>query len=217
MATHFFFFCTLLLIHSFIYLFLRQQDSILLTVGLKLPHWLVLCWFHKTQIKSRCYQGCNLYMEAPRMTSLPRSLVLFKELNSKMVEGLGFSFSCWPQASNYSWFLGSKSCGMFTIWSIIQQLKKTNIPFAATWMELEGTVLTEISQKEKDKCWIESLLCWSIDTLKKRTRNSKISFYYRNETSSKGGKRGMIKGREVHEGKWWWVIGSRRHMGTTIK
>ena len=29
----------------------------------------------------------------------------------------------------------------------------------ATWMELEGTMLNEISQTEKDKCFMMSLTC----------------------------------------------------------
>ena len=37
-------------------------------------------------------------------------------------------------------------------------IKKNNImPFAATWMELETLILSEINQKEKDKYHIISL------------------------------------------------------------
>ena len=39
-------------------------------------------------------------------------------------------------------------------------LKKNEIlPFAATWMDLEGIMLGEISQTEKDKYCIISLIC----------------------------------------------------------
>ena len=39
-------------------------------------------------------------------------------------------------------------------------LKKTEImPFAATWMELEIITLSEVSQKEKDKHHMISLIC----------------------------------------------------------
>ena len=38
-------------------------------------------------------------------------------------------------------------------------IKKNDImPFAATWMELEMLILSEVSQKEKDKCHMMSLL-----------------------------------------------------------
>ena len=33
------------------------------------------------------------------------------------------------------------------------------MPFAATWMELEIIILSEVSQKEKDKYYIISLKC----------------------------------------------------------
>ena len=39
-------------------------------------------------------------------------------------------------------------------------IKKNEIlPFAATWMDLEGIMLSEISQTEKDKYCIISLIC----------------------------------------------------------
>ena len=33
------------------------------------------------------------------------------------------------------------------------------IPFAATWMQLEIIILSEVSHKEKDKCHMISLIC----------------------------------------------------------
>ena len=39
-------------------------------------------------------------------------------------------------------------------------IKKNEImPFAATWMDLEIIILSEVSQKEKDKYHIISLIC----------------------------------------------------------
>ena len=39
-------------------------------------------------------------------------------------------------------------------------LKKNEImPFATTWMDLEITILSEVSQKEKDKCHVILLIC----------------------------------------------------------
>ena len=37
--------------------------------------------------------------------------------------------------------------------------KKQTLPFATTWMELEDIMLSEISQAEKDKCHMISLIC----------------------------------------------------------
>ena len=39
-------------------------------------------------------------------------------------------------------------------------IKRNEImPFAATWMQLEITILSEVSQKEKDKYHMISLIC----------------------------------------------------------
>ena len=37
--------------------------------------------------------------------------------------------------------------------------KNERMPFAATWMDLEGIMLSEISQTEKDKYCMLSLIC----------------------------------------------------------
>ena len=37
--------------------------------------------------------------------------------------------------------------------------KKQILPFATTWMELEGIMLSEISQVEKEKYYMISLIC----------------------------------------------------------
>ena len=37
--------------------------------------------------------------------------------------------------------------------------KNEMLPFAATWMDLEGIMLSEISQTEKNKYYMTSLIC----------------------------------------------------------
>ena len=37
--------------------------------------------------------------------------------------------------------------------------KNENLPFATTWMDLDGIMLSEINQTEKDKYCIVSLIC----------------------------------------------------------
>ena len=37
--------------------------------------------------------------------------------------------------------------------------KKEILPFAATWMDPEGIMLSEISHPEKDKYWMISVIC----------------------------------------------------------
>ena len=42
---------------------------------------------------------------------------------------------------------------------ILFSYKKQILPFATTWMELEGIMLSELSQAEKDKHQMISLIC----------------------------------------------------------
>ena len=48
--------------------------------------------------------------------------------------------------------IGLRRCGINTQWNATQPLKTNKtMSFAATWMELETLILSEVSQKEKDK------------------------------------------------------------------
>ena len=45
---------------------------------------------------------------------------------------------------------GQRRCGMYIQWSITQPSKNEILPFAMTWMELEGIMLSKMSQSEKE-------------------------------------------------------------------
>ena len=42
---------------------------------------------------------------------------------------------------------------------LLNYKKNEIMPFAATWMDLEGITLSQVSQTEKDKYCIFSLIC----------------------------------------------------------
>ena len=42
---------------------------------------------------------------------------------------------------------------------LLSHKKNETLPFAATWMDLEGIMLSKISQTEKDKYCMISLIC----------------------------------------------------------
>ena len=55
--------------------------------------------------------------------------------------------------------IGFGRCGLYTQWNTYSAIKKNDImPFAATWMELETLILSEMSQKDKDKYHMISLI-----------------------------------------------------------
>ena len=59
----------------------------------------------------------------------------------------------------YQQMTGLGRCGIYTQWNTIQPKKKNDIiPFIATWVELETLILSEISQKDKDKYHMISLI-----------------------------------------------------------
>ena len=49
---------------------------------------------------------------------------------------------------------------IYTQWNITQPFKKNEIMlYAATWVDLEGIMLSELSQTEKDKYCMISVTC----------------------------------------------------------
>ena len=55
---------------------------------------------------------------------------------------------------------GSRRCGIYIQWNIIQPEKKNGmLPFVTTWVDPEGILLSEVSQAEKDKYHMISLMC----------------------------------------------------------
>ena len=81
-------------------------------------------------------------------------------------------------------------------------IKKNEImPFAATWMDLEIMLLSEVSQKEKDKYHIISLICgienrtqMNMSAKQKQThRYRKQSFGYQGESGGKIGSFGIAE------------------------
>ena len=52
-----------------------------------------------------------------------------------------------------------KKCYLYPIEYYAAMRKKGILLFATTWMNLEGIMLSEISQTEKDKSCIISLIC----------------------------------------------------------
>jgi hypothetical protein len=54
-----------------------------------------------------------------------------------------------------------KKCGAYTQWNIIQPQKETNSLIAATQIELEITMLNEITLIQEGKYFLVSLICRS--------------------------------------------------------
>ena len=50
--------------------------------------------------------------------------------------------------------------------------KNEFLPFATMWMELEGIMLSEISQSEKDRWHMFSLITWNLRNLTEDQRES---------------------------------------------
>ena len=55
---------------------------------------------------------------------------------------------------------GFRSCGTYIQWNTTWPVKKNKImPFAATWIQLEILILSEVSKKKKDKHHMIALIC----------------------------------------------------------
>ena len=67
-----------------------------------------------------------------------------------------------------------KKCYLYTIEYYAAMRKKEILLFATTWMNLEGIMLSEISQTEKGKYCIISLICGILKKKKKKLTGKKI-------------------------------------------
>ena len=45
---------------------------------------------------------------------------------------------------------GERRCGIYTQWNSCLAIKNKIMPFAATWMDLEIIILSEVSQRKTD-------------------------------------------------------------------
>ena len=65
---------------------------------------------------------------------------------------------------------------------LLSHKKDEILSFVTTWMDLEGIMLSEISQTEKDKYHVISLMC-GISKTKQANIKQKQSYRYREQTS----------------------------------
>ena len=66
-------------------------------------------------------------------------------------------------------------------------IKKNEIlPSATTWMDLEGIMLSEISQTEKDKCFMISLTCGILKKQQKMSLQNQRRDWWSSELGGEG-------------------------------
>lgn len=51
---------------------------------------------------------------------------------------------------------------------LLRHLKNEILPFIATWMDLEDIKLSEISQAEKDRYWMDFTCMWNLKKRKQK-------------------------------------------------
>ena len=68
--------------------------------------------------------------------------------------------------------------------------RKQILPFATTWMELEGIMLSEISQAEKDKYQMIALFCGLLN--QRKPEGTKQKRTHRQQEAASGYKRGGV-------------------------
>ena len=85
---------------------------------------------------------------------------------------------------------------MYIQWNIVQPFKKNEImSFAATWMDTEIIILSEVGQTEKDKCHMIITYMWNL-------KNDTDGLICKTETDSETSGAGLWlpKGRGGEEG-----------------
>ena len=66
-----------------------------------------------------------------------------------------------PSLENFEHYFASEWSGTVYNGILLSRKKNEILLFATTWMDLEGTVLSEVSKREKDKYCSRSLICRS--------------------------------------------------------
>ena len=97
----------------------------------------------------------------PLLGIYPKKTLTWKDTCTPMFAAALFTITkAWKQPkcpSTEEWT--KKMCYMHTM-EYYSAIKKNEImPFAATWLQLEFIILSGVSQKEKDKCYMISLIC----------------------------------------------------------
>ena len=108
----------------------------------------------------------KLYIELPRGPATPLLGIYPTKTFLKKAHAPTCSlqhYAQWPRHGNnpnaHQQMIGLGRCGIYTQMEYYSAIKKNEImPFAATWMELETLLLSEVSKKEKDKFHMISLM-----------------------------------------------------------
>ena len=118
--------------------------------------------------------------------------------NSQDMETTYVSINRWIKKKGYTHMRAHTHT--HTQWNTINWLKKKGIlPFATTWMDLEGIMLSGVSQTEKDKYYMISVIYGILKNKWTNITKQKQSHRYKEQAggcqSGRGGRR-----REIGEG-----------------
>ena len=88
--------------------------------------------------------------------------------------------------------MDKENVALYIQWNIIQPLKKEILPFATTWMDLEGIMLSEISQRKTNTIWFTNYTSGYVSGKNKKTNSKRYMhpkvqcsiIYYRRETEA---------------------------------
>ena len=107
------------------------------------------------------------------------------------------------QYSNRKEWIKTKYASMHTV-EYYSAIKHNEImPFAAIWMDLEITILSEVSQKEKDKLSHDIIYMWNL-------KYDINEFIYERETDSHRIQTCGCQGEQEKEGRIDWELGVSR-------
>ena len=89
----------------------------------------------------------------------PKTLI-WKNVSTPMFIAALFTIAkIWKQSKCTSRWVDKTTMGHLHNGILLGQKKKKILPFATSWMDLENMLLSEISQLEKDKYYVISLIC----------------------------------------------------------